>query len=45
VENVGFFLLYFTIELEDVRDQGSLNGWKIYMEAYMACHAKCFIVY
>jgi hypothetical protein len=36
---------HFTLELEGIRDQGSLNGWKTYMESYMACNELCFMVY
>ena len=38
VESAGIIPLHFTVELEGLRNQGRLNGWKTYMETYLACN-------
>jgi hypothetical protein len=38
VENAETVPLHFTLELEGLREEGSLNGSKTYLESYMACN-------
>ena len=45
LENAGTVPLHFTLELEVLRNQGSLNGWQTCMESYMACNGYRFMVY
>ena len=38
VGNADTIPLHFTLELEGLREEGSLNGSQTYVESYMACN-------